>query len=461
MAGISLLSIATDALFAHKTAIDVTGSNIANVNTPGYTRQRPVFSTKGTLSVSLDDAQTSVDLARIDRLYDRFVEVQIGNQLSSLEYNKAKQEALQRVETLVNESDGQGINALLNDFWNAWQDLAANPGGETEKAAVVSVADSLTMLFRSYDGNIRSIQDDVDNEITGLVDEVNNIVSELGDLNGKIALLQAGNGNVNNLLDRRTELVKNLASIVNVNYFEDDEGQLNVFLDNGMPLAEGEKVWLLDVRVNSDNHSYRDVIFRSDPSTAINNVLSGGRIAGLLEIRDETMPSYRQSLDTLAAALVTEVNKFHAQGYDSYGNPGGSFFDESKTAAGNISLADAISDDPGRVAASYSVNNDGEAARGIGALKDMTVLSNGTATIGEFYTAFLGRVGRDVNDATRYVDHGELLKGKLLQQRENLSGVSIDEEMVNLIRYQQGYNAAAKLVTAVQDLTDTLMEMIR
>ncbi|MBN2688602.1 MAG: flagellar hook-associated protein FlgK [Deltaproteobacteria bacterium] len=461
MSGISALNIAKDSLLSHQTAINITGSNIANVNTTGYTRQRPVFTTTGTMDVEAGLVQLSVGIDQIERIYDRFLEAEINEQIQDLGYSETRKEQLEVVEIIFNETTGEGIDDLLNEFWGAWEDLSANPAGQAEREAVLSTAESLTYLFRSYSSDLVSLQGDVDDSIVNLVSQVNSKLASIADLNEKISQSDTGTGDTNTLRDERTVLVKELAEIVDIQYYEDSLGALNIFISNGLTLVESGNCYNLDVEVNSGNSFYHDIVFADNPGESINSFITSGKLAGLIEIRDTTAAGYLDDLDTLAAALVQEVNAQHQSGYDLSGNVAGSFFDPTKTTARTIDVSADIIADVNKIAASETVNSDGNNALYLGRLKDSLVLNGGTSTFNGYYSSFIGQIGEDTESAVRTCDHHTDLMDQLTNRRESISGVSIDEEMLNLIKYQMGYSAAAKLCTTVQGLVETLLELVR
>ena len=455
MSGIDVLNIAKNALLSHQAAINLTGTNIANVNTPGYTRQRPVFSAS---------SSQSVEIANIERIYDRFLGAQINEQMHNLGYSEAKKEELGRIEMIFNEADGVGISELLNKFWSAWEDLSANPSGQAERQALVSVSQSLTSMFRSYSGELLSVQDDANTQIQGLAHQVNGYLSDIADINSKITRTKSDDIGLNTLKDKRAELLSGLAEIVDFHYFEDSDGAINIFLSNGMPLVEGNQTWELDVVTgNHSNPSFYDIVFKDDPDKeTINNVITGGKLAGLLEVRDTMSEGYMDTLDNLAAALVLKINTQHRLGYDTNQNLGGDFFDAAKTKAKDMEVSADIIADVNKIAASETVNGDGGNAVSISAIKDELTMNGGKSTFSAYYSSFLvGRIGQDVADANRNFDHHTNLMSHLTNRREEISGVSIDEEMINLARYQTGYEAAAKFFNAADELMDTLMNLMR
>ncbi len=452
MSGISALHIAREALLSHQAAINTTGSNIANVNTPGYTRQRPVFST----------LNQTVAISNIERIYDQFLGVQINEKTHSLGYNEAKKDELERIEMIFDEVGDGGISDLLNKFWNAWEDLSANPSGQTERMALVSISQSLTYKFRSYGDELLSLQYDANSRIGNVVEQVNSYISDIADINKQISETPSNDSSMNDLRDNRGNLLSELAEIVDFHYIEDSSGSINVYLSNGMFLVEGNQTGELEVVTgNHTNISFNDVVLKDDADHGvINDIITGGQLKGYLEVRDTEASGYIDSLDEVAASLVTEINTRHQQGYDLNQNLGEQFFDSTKTTARTIEIGSAIVADINKIAASETVTSDGGNAAVIGALRDAFLMNGGNATINDYFDSVVWQIGQDVADASREFDHQTNLVTQLTNKREQISGVSIDEEMMNLIKYQNGYNAAARLCAVADELADTLMTMV-
>ena len=456
MSAISLLNTAKDGLLAHQTAMNLTGSNITNVDTPGYTRQRPVFSSWGSV-----DKGTGVGIEKIERVYDRFLGVQINDKMHDVGYSEAKKGALENIEIIFNESSSSGINELLNRFWSSWEDLSANPAGQVERDALVSASRNLASVFRSSSDELVSVQNDANAEIAGLIDQANGYISDIADLNGKIAAIKTGKGDANNLIDKRAEALKGLAGILDFQHLEDSDASVNVFLSNGMPLVMGDRTWELGVKTDPANSNFYNVVFRDDPAEEVlNNVVTKGKLAGFLEVRDDKVVNYLSDLDSLAASIIAEVNAQHQSGYDMGHNLGGVFF-EPATAAGDMRVSSDIAEDVNKIAASETVNDDGGNAELIGAIKDKLVMNGGTSTFNSYYASFVGKIGQDLADEERGLDHHTDIMNQLINKREGISGVSIDEEMINLARYQLGYNSAARLCNVADELIDTLLNLVR
>ncbi|HLA27710.1 MAG TPA: flagellar hook-associated protein FlgK [Syntrophales bacterium] len=456
-----ILNTATNSLLTYQLAIDLAGSNIANVNTPGYSRQRPVIQSVYSVDLGSNRAQVDVNVAKIERIYDEYLENQVVKQAQALGYGEAKSDFMGRIEGIVGEGTG-GPSDLLNKFWNAWGELSANPQGQAARNSLLAAAENLTSTFRRIDSDLTQVVGDAGDQINGMVAEINNYLSEIADLNSKITSYANDRGEANIHKDNRMELLKKLSGLLDINYLEDGIGAINVFLADGRSLISNDKVRPLAVEMNGAN-AVSDIVYADNTSESLKSAIvkgKGGKLAALLELGDTIVPGYREKLDAFAATLTSEVNAIHRLGYDAYGNAGGDFFVPA-TDAGSFSVSDAVVSDINKIAISATLNGDGENARIIGAIRDELVMSGGSATLNDYYSSLVGQIGRDVADAKSNMEYRTSVMKQLTDRRESVSGVSLDEEMMELIKYQMAYNAAGKLVSTVNEMLTTLMQLGR
>lgn len=563
-----VLYTAKQAILSNLTAINVTSSNIANVGTSGYTRLRPVFEAVGASDSSSSQEQIGVKISEIQRIYDKFLESQIVTQDAAVGCATARKDLLTQIEGALNESSGNGINDALNAFWNAWNDLSANPSGQTERDSLVSAAQNLTDAFNQRADELSTIQYNTDETIADDVDKLNGYLSAMASLNVEIVKAESAGGSASALRDNRMALLGNISSMINVNYVEQGDGSLYIYLPtNGKSVVEGNNYWQLTVQRSSGASNLYDIVFTDSPGSSINDDITGGELGGLLDIRDVVLLDYINELNQTAASIINKVNFQQMSGYDQDGNIGTAFFTPTKdyTEANKgkyaqyMEVSDDIVADTRKIAASSTVNADGDNAVAIAALaedemyaslgristntsagsavgrinnvgqtyKDTTsditlardisaplgwaitdaggytslqVLSanaksialdlngNGTAditlnlsgtwndgdtlafslakkdstsSISGYYATFMARVGQDVSTSGMNLDRETAIASQSNTQRESLSGVSLDEEMLDLIKYQMAYNAASRLTKTVSDMMDTLMNLGR
>jgi len=553
-----VLFTAKEALLSNLTAINITGSNIANVNTPGYSRLRPMFESVGTSDASSAQEQVGVRLADVERIYDKFLETQIVEQQSSLANYTAQEDILSRVESILNENTGGGINDALSAFLNAWGNLSIDPSSKSRRDMVVSTGQNLSYTFNQKAKEITDIQLAANESVADSVTTLNGYLTQMVKLNQNIVNAESAGASASTLRDKRGELLNEIGKIIDVNYVEKSDGSLYIYLpSNGKALVEGIKKWELQVERNS-NGLY-DVVFEADPSQSINEQIHGGKLAGLLEVRDHAIPSYLDQLNQTASSIINKINEMHMNGYDQDGNPGGLFF-EATANAKDMQVSSTIVEDTRKIAASATVNADGNNATAITAITSdamyasigviditaasptaqatatlnnvgqaykntisdieiargavpgsWTVTNNGgydslgiltntdttvtldlngdltaditlsltgtwadtdnisfgltqresTTTIDGYFNAFIANMGQDVDNAARAITSETAVLNQQTDQRDQLSGVSLDEEMMNLIKYQMAYGAAGRMTTTISELMDTLMNLGR
>jgi flagellar hook-associated protein 1 FlgK len=456
----SILFTARDALITSQTAIDITGGNIANVNTPGYSRQRTDLNSIGNVDVNNASAQVGVMVSRIERFYDRFIESQIIDQQQNKSYSDTLLQGLQNIEVMIDDTQGGGISDQLSKFWSSWGDLSKNPGGIVERNALLSAAENLTGSLASYKRNLDAITRNMDRSIADTVTQINQKVQEIKDLNTRIVETSSDKGDKNDILDKRTQALKELGALINITPFEDTNGTVNIYLSNGEPLLQGTLEQTLTIVPNADG---RSDIYTSNLSETVNGILTGGKMGALIELRDTIIPEYIGYIETFTEALVDQVNELHSNGFDHYNNTGLDFFEvpDTDNRAGTIRVNTAIAADVNRIAASSSVTGDGENASIIAAIQDELLMNNQTSSLSSFLSATVGQIGQQVSIAKTNSDRQTVIANHLDNQRESVSGVSIDEEMIRLIKYQMGYNAAGKIVSIVDEMLNTLIGLVK
>jgi len=461
MSGIyGVLQTGMRSLQAQQRGIEVTGHNIANVNTPGYSRQTVNLKTTTPVMGSQGMIGTGVTARESERVYDRFVGVQIENENEELGRWDAQKTALERVETIFDESSDSGLSKTMGEFWNAWQDLVNNPSGNVERLALLGNSETLAFEFQNTYNKFLPLQADLDISIAATVDEINLKAAEIGDLNQKIIEAEGGGLHANDFRDARDMAVKDIGLMIDVTTYEESSGSLNVNLKDGSSLVNGSNTSTLSTMAN--DAGYRDVVWASDPTVSINNTISGGKLKGWIEVRDVIIPGYMSNLEDLANGIKGAVNTAHGNGYDLNGDVGGAFF--SGTLAGNDFAvhADIVADST-KIAASgtaLGAPGDNSNAIAIAELQNALMMNSDTATFDNYYNSMVSDVGTAVRHAGMSYDHHTAMVGHLENYRESISGVSLDEEMVNLIQFQLGYDAAAKLISTTDELLQTLINMV-
>lgn len=464
------LETARRGLSTQQYALETTGNNIANANTPGYTRQRVNFEpTEPYPPVGMNRPElpgqmgTGVRAGSIQRVRESFLDLQYRQENTKFGYWNARSEALARMEEILNEPGQDGLSATLDRFWQSLHDLAADPSDSGARSVVrergIAVADTFNYLSQS----LLTIQANIEYDIDVTVKEVNSIAQQLDNINKQIAGIEPHGYLPNDLYDERDRLLDRLSEIVDIRV------DYKKYDDEKFPLAEG----VASVTIVGTGHQLVDG--RSLTYSEIDNSIKvegqKGKLSALLEMHEE-YTDMLENLDEMAYAFVTQFNAVHRQGYTLGEEPnktGINFFvefedDEIEGAARQIKLDEKILESLDHIAASGSDEQypgNGENALLLAEVKNSIVEDpnsklNGK-TIQGFYQELIGQMGVDAQEANRMKNNTIALKTSVDVRRESVSGVSLDEEMINLVRFQQAYNASARVVTSIDEMLDRII----
>ena len=458
----NLLNIASTALMTQQKAIDITGNNIANVNTEGYSRQRlnmeqnsPVRDQNSTMSTGVRANQ------KIQRYYDGFITAQLNGENENLGRWEAQKTALEKVEVLFDEVSGYGLGTAMADYWNSWQDVINNPSGHVERTSLLSAGQYMANTFNQLSNNITKVQKDIGTNITNIVSDVNRIADQIAELNRRVSQVEVTGHNANDYRDQRDLLVLNLSKLIDIDSFEDGEGNITIMVGGGKPLVERTATWDL----STVNVGGVDQVYWNDSSGGSQDIttrIASGELKGWIEARDVVINDYQTRLDDLAATMITEVNALHSAGYGLDGVNGRNFF--VGTGAADIAVNPNIVADADLIATASSaaaLPGDNDTAMAIFDLQNTLTMAGGSSTFDDYYISLVGDVGSDVRQADLNFDHQTTMMSHLSNYREEVSGVSLDEEMVNLVKFQHAYTAAAKLITTTDEMMDTIIGMKR
>lgn len=447
-------------LQAHQTALDITGHNIANANTPGFSRQTPVFTATSPFTLPAYNRPTSpaqmgtgTEISYIQRMRDQFTDVQIRQETTAQGRWSARKDNLHQLELIFNEPSETGIQNALTEFWKSLQDLNNRPADISVRSVVRQRAVVLTDTIRSISGQVSQLQRDLNQELGIKIDEVNSLAHQIADLNNQIGKVAALGDQPNDLLDQRELLVEKLAALTNIEVTADHMNRYQINISGRILVSGNGSVTELYLEPNPERQGLMDVKWSDNQE---NVDFLDGQILGLLEVRDQEIDSYKDNLNAMVSSLVARMNAIHAVGYTLDGSQGVSFF--SGTDADNIRISNEISLDLRNIAASENIEpGDGLNALKMANLFQENVLNAGTATYSNYYASLISRLGVDAQKASTMEENQTVLVGHLKDRQESVAGVSLDEEMANMIKYQHGYNAAARVLTTLDEMLDTII----
>lgn len=468
------LNIARRALQTQQRSLDVMGHNIANANTPGYSRQvatqtatPPYTFPSRLMPTTAGQVGTGVTVSAITRLRDDFIEMQMRHETESSGRWDARKHALNQIELLLMEPSDYSLRDSMDKFWESLQVLHVNPESDAARAVVRERALSLAETFQHLDKQLTDLRADLDHLVTVDVAKINNITAQLADVNAQIHRIHTSGQHPNDLLDRRDSLLMELSELTDIDLVIMDNGTASVNI-GGLTIVNGDHATMLRTEtVNPDD--------LNPPAVSLVTIRWGdsdrevrprnGHLAGVLESRDELIPDYWKQLDELANTLIAEFNAVHATGYTlgshAPGDPadGGSFF--IGNGVQDIGLhADIISDLSKIAASSDGAPGDGANALKLASLYTDTSLmggGGGTISMADHFNALIGSVGVAAQKAQTMSASQALLVDHLHSRQDSISGVNLDEEMVDMIRFQQAYNAAARVVTAMDEVLETII----
>ncbi len=449
-----VLEVARRALTSQRLGINVTSNNVANASTPGYSRQRVDFTQSPSVKTQFGMLGSGVTASHIGRIRERFIDQQIRHNNDALGFSTMQRNVLAQIEAAVNEPSETGINTALNNFFNTFQELAVRPAESSARNNVVQKGTLLTQSIHRLYSNINSLRENLTQDVENKVKEINQISKDLAQLNERIIAARAGGAVASDLEDLRDLKIDRLSALAKVQVSDSGNGAKLVSM-NGVSIVND--VDFNAIKIQADGGKLQIV------SEANGRVLSAdtGELGGTLTSYNSTIPNYVERLNTFAKRLMDRINEVHSSGY-TITNPtqtGIMFF--TGTSAADIEVNSQIANNVNLIAVSADGRaGDNTNALALADLLSEKMLSDNSQTLSQFYAGFASDVGTGVNNAKNTVTMQELILAQLDQQKSSVSGVSVDEEMTNLIKYQRAYDAAAKVITTVNEMFESLIRMV-
>jgi flagellar hook-associated protein 1 FlgK len=455
----SSLTSAARALDAQRFGLDVTGQNIANVNTPGYTRR--VIDMAAVPPESNRTAGRGVDVVAVRSARDLLIERRLQQEVPAERREGALADVLGVVEVALGKP-GESIDGALDRFFDAFASLSQSPSSSVARQEVLLQAESLADSFRDMAERLAISQRDTDGQVASATQDINQLAAQIAKINETIARTGESAGGILTLQDEQSVLVRQLSEIVDIDVLQRADGGVDITIGNGRALVIGENGYQLQASVVAGvNHVF-------SAGVDVTAELSAGKIGGLIYARDVLLPGYQTDLDTLAYEVANNVNALHAAGVGGDGVTGRNLFTftpaivGSAGAAGAIAVDPTVAGNPNFVAAAGpgAPVGDNATARDIAALRHAKVVG-GTATLHDTWGQLVYRVGRDSQSAKNEQHSREEIVTQVDALRDQVSGVSLDEEAVNLVKFQKAYEANARFFRAIDSTLDTLLGMMR
>ncbi|MCM3711670.1 flagellar hook-associated protein FlgK [Sporosarcina luteola] len=480
-------------LYAQQSGLYTTGNNISNANTLGYTRQRVNMQATTGLASQPGLLGTGVQASSIQRIRDSFVDNQFRQESNKLGYWESRSKAISQLEDIVGEPSEYGLQKSLSEFWSSLQNLSTNPSDSGARAVVVQRGQNVAEAFNHIHSSLTEAQANVGKEISFATKNINSLLKQIGDMNGEISRVEASGYLPNELYDQRDLLLDELSTYLPIETTYEKNGGNASSISEGMvtvslKLKDGNKIELVKGKEPSGTDSM-------DPIKLIyseKNLIQGIKInvAGEIKATDETdetdevaesvishsdflnsgklkslMDSYGTAdgnglypemindLNKMAKAFAFKFNEAHIDGVDLDNTQGKPFFiakENEEITAGNISVYQSIIDDPRKIAASNSVGEIGNAENVKDLLETLSFPMNDLKVI-------IGTLGASGQQAERMAINTATLQGAASNRRDSISSISLDEEMTDMIRFQQAYNASARMITVIDETLDKII----
>jgi len=468
------LNLATRSLATQRGGTEVAGHNLANVSNPAYARQRMRIETSVAMLSELGPQGTGADGVSIERLRNTLLDGQIVQEASVLGSLSSQQQALQyaqanlgqRLDRQASGAEGaaaasgvggaQGLAETVTGLFAAFQGLSTNPTSLTDRQAVMIKAQDLATQFNQVSRRLGEVNTLLNRSVSSEVDQVNAAIKDIASLNAQIMGIEGAAGMANDLRDARQLRLEELGKLASITVTESGSGAVNVTLD-GVAMTAGRKV--VEQLEAYDPGDGRLLLRGQTSGTAIN--LSSGSLQGTIEARDGDVAVLQTQIDKLAGALISRVNAVHSAGYALDGSTGENIF--GGTDAATISINALLLDQPGRVQASGVAGSvgDNQGILAMARLSEESQASLGGQTFSESYNQAVSRLGSSLSSLNGQIDNETLVSDMLIRQRDSVSGVSLDEEMTDLIRFQRAFQASARLVSTVDEMLEIVVSMKR
>lgn len=473
----SVLATARLALQAQTTAMDVAAHNIANATVDGYSRQRidiqpnlPLYTPSGAIG-------RGVIVADVRRVRDTLLDANYRTQTSRSGEFGTRNELLTRIGNVFGEPSESGLSSALDRFWGSWGDLANSPTSSAARSVVQQRGSEVASMLNRFSNDLDGVAASAGNQIDSQVATLNRYATQVASLNGEIVARESGGQSANDLRDVRDRTLDAMNKIAPVQVVERAQGSATVYL-SGMAIVDG----VASKQLALDRSGTSVTLKLTDPAATI--PAPGGSLGAAMTVLNTDLPGARKELDTLAAGLVTKVNALHRTGWTAAGDAAGAanwnaaapptgsnvdFFDPTRTTAGSISLSTAVASNASYVAAGNVQNAPGnnDLANAMAGLRTNTAdivrfgSSTATTSFGEYYRDLVTRVGVATSEAESSATVYDTLASQADTQRQSVSGVSTDDELIEMTKRQQAYSAAAKVITTASQMSETLIDMIR
>lgn len=456
------LNVALSGVMAQQRALDTVSHNVTNASTEGYTRQRVEFATNDPIyvpawnrAVTPGQIGTGVQIGDHVRLRDQFIDSSLRSSMSTHSEFDARSSSLASIDTVINEPGEFGIQSLLSEFWASWQGLSAQPESSGAREAVRGATRSLAEGITNLRSEMTTAIADADLRIGLQVGEVNTIAAQINALNTEIAKVVSVGDQPNDLRDQRDLLVDNLSKLTDISVTESADGKISVGI-GGQLLVDSSTDTVSALAIDAAGAA---------TVGGVGTTIDDGSLRGLVDVRNTVVGGtggFRDRLDTFAAALIGTVNTAHAAGFGLDGSTGNALF--AGTDASDIAVSAAVIGSLDAISAASAAGDlpgGSDNAVAIAQLQFTTqTIGAQTTTIDGYYQGLVSSVGLEADQSARLAAVQQGVMEAARERRESVSGVNIDEEIADMIRFQKSFNAAARMMTTVDEMLDLIVNRL-
>lgn len=468
-------------LQASRRSLDTVSHNISNANNRNYVRQSAIHA-NNPYTKSLDgklEMGTGVSVIQIRQIRDEFLDLKLRREISSFGYHYAKSQILEDVEGVFNEITNSGLQKIMDDFWNNWNELYKEPESLTIRGLVHESSVAFTDTVNHLSSQLNNIQQNLNKEILNRVEESNYLLKGIGDLNNRIKLVEGldSREKANDFRDERNALIDRLSSILPVTTYENPYGETVVHLF-GRDLVNSSFISTIDIKVDSQNGLGHIYFKNTDEKIDLRGL---GELGGYIDVRDKSMVEYMDRLDTLVGEMAREINQLHG-GYDEDGNfiggkdllgdNGLNFFEGTMVNGEMIITASNIKVNPllsnlNKIAVSGTGNKgDGDIAKEIYEIRNRNIFApygsgeEKSMNIDDYYRDLVLTLGLEREESRLIATNQDFLIRSIDEKRRGISGVSLDEEMVDMIKFQHSYVANSRVINAIDEMIETVVTRV-
>ena len=460
------MEMARNAMRVARSGAEVSGNNLANAANPAYARQRIKLNSSVTIPTEKGPQGSGAEVARLESIRDKVLDKSIISEKSISQYLDSKQVYLRRAEANLGQTidsrsidsggGAHGISEGMTELFNSFQSLSVSPTSTAERQIVVFNAQKIADKFNTIDRRLSDLRTGINAEVEDLVTSVNSKLKAVANIAVNLGNIEIVEGSANEVRDSLQSSLEELAEFVNISTATNDDGELNVFIDGVQMITDNIMTNSVDLHTDTNGmHTMAEQV----AGNVMN--LKSGYLKGLIDARDTSIVDLQTKINTLATQLITEINTLHRSGYDLNGNTGQDLF--TGTGAADVGVNTNIVSDPrqlqGSSSASESSNND--VIRSIAALSTTALTGLNGMTFSEHYGNTISRFGQEISLTTAQLDDQKAVQKMLEKQRESIMGVSVDEEVANLVVYQRAFQASAKLLTTMDNLMKDVLNLTR